>query len=184
MRLTRTVLAIGAAIAVLPSTAPAVSCRAPLHLVEVTSAKKLTCRQAVRDLHAYTDIYATTFSTPGGYSCRIISRRSARETVFRCGKGSRAYRFEFFGRLPNAIRISAAQYDKTFKVTSCKGSDPLELSFRGYTTGGFDVTIGNGKLFIDGGDEEDGVALEAPSRPRASAATARSRPPACGSRAG
>jgi hypothetical protein len=184
MRLMLTVLAIGAALAVLPSTASAVSCRGPLHLVEVTSAKRLTCRQAVRDLHAYTDICATTFSTPGGYSRRIISRRSASDTVFRCGKGSRAYRFEFFGQLPNAIRISSAQYDKTFKVTSCKGSDPQDLSLRGYTTGGFDVTIATASSSSTAATKATASPSRPPSRARASAATARSQPPVCGPRAG
>ena len=160
MRSAPAFIAALAAVMLIPSTASAVTCRAPIHTAEITSAKGLTCRAALSDLSHYDGPFAPSFRTPGGYTCAITARRSSTDTAFRCRSGSRSYRFDAFGRLPHAIRVSAPHYDAVFKVTSCRGSDPLELSLKGYSSTGFTVEIANGKLFIDGGDEQDSLDLE------------------------
>jgi len=56
----------------------------------ITTARNMTCRQALNDLLATKDMSARR--THGGFRCRVVKA----PTDYRCKRGVRAYRFSYF----------------------------------------------------------------------------------------
>jgi hypothetical protein len=60
----------------------------------ISSARNMSCRQAVRDMRRYRRSISRRFTTPGGFACVRVSGGDL-GGQWRCTNGSRAYRFDF-----------------------------------------------------------------------------------------
>jgi hypothetical protein len=100
-----TALACVSLVALLPSGSLAnqpttavrvVDCNAFAHYpnTKVSSARNMTCRQAVRELRRHNGPISRSFRTPGGFRCTRVSGGDL-GGQWRCVKGARAFRFEF-----------------------------------------------------------------------------------------
>lgn len=61
---------------------------------KVSSARDMTCRQAVRELRRHRGPISRSFRTPGGFRCTRVSGGDL-SGQWRCVNGPRAFRFEF-----------------------------------------------------------------------------------------
>lgn len=142
-----------------------ITCMAPgKRVVEVTSARNMTCLAAREDIDSFTDPFAPSFKTPGGYECtRIVEKTdpSNRVSTWRCAKGSKAYRFDRYGLTAPGVRVKSVGYDKTFRVTRCVNKGETDLVLAGTAPGNYRLRInapgGRGSLSLSGGNEQDGI---------------------------
>jgi hypothetical protein len=73
-----------------------VDCNAFAHYpnTKVSSARNMTCRQAVRELRRHNGPISRSFRTLGGFRCARVTGGEL-GGQWRCVKGARAFRFEF-----------------------------------------------------------------------------------------
>jgi hypothetical protein len=84
------------------ATAPAataadvIDCHVYAHYpnVLISSARKMSCRSAARDMRRYRGSISRRFRIPGGFRCSQVSG-VLEGGQWRCVRGARAYRFEF-----------------------------------------------------------------------------------------
>jgi hypothetical protein len=70
-------------------------CRSAVTLnIAISSARNLSCIQAMRDMPRYHESIGRSFSTPGGFRCDRVSGGQL-GGQWRCASGQRAYRFNF-----------------------------------------------------------------------------------------
>jgi hypothetical protein len=62
--------------------------------ITISSARNMSCIQAMRDMRRYHGSIYRSFSTPGGFRCNQVSGGQF-GGQWRCTSGQRAYRFNF-----------------------------------------------------------------------------------------
>ena len=62
--------------------------------ITISSARNMSCIQAMRDMRRYHGSIGGSFSTPGGFRCNRVSGGQF-GGQWRCTSGQRAYRFNF-----------------------------------------------------------------------------------------
>jgi hypothetical protein len=97
LKLLAGLLLVGALLASQPVLAQArvVDCRrAVTPNITISSARNMSCIQAMRDMRRYHGSIYRSFSTPGGFRCNQVSGGQF-GGQWRCTSGQRAYRFNF-----------------------------------------------------------------------------------------
>jgi hypothetical protein len=97
LKLLAGILLVGALLASQPVLAQArvVDCRgAVTPNITISSARNMSCLQAMRDMRRYHGSIDRSFPTPGGFRCNRVSGGQF-GGQWRCTSGQRAYRFNF-----------------------------------------------------------------------------------------